>query len=431
MWRCGVMGFIGCLLVLGSTDALAQPDGWVVQPLAGSVPPSVRVLDATNGSVQRQFDAPPMALGAELARAQFSWVSDFNPRALDIALVGDRVILIGGDNSPLVGGQQFVVTFDQETLSPGPSSFTPGEGLSRLDLAFRWNQEAESAWEAIGEVSVPAPPRLEVSAEPDGRFSLRWEPDASGPEPGGFEVRGGPAGQLLPVMTGVGSDIRAWTSPLLPAGAYSMEVVSTNAVGASAPSNRIDLSVGESAIPSEPQSLTSAIADDVVRLSWSPPTGGPVPGGYVVEAAPAGSAVFAPVPQVFVPELRVSSVPAGTWHARVRAVTAGGAGAPSDIVTITAVSCTTAPSAPSSLALMATGRLLTLQWTPPGIGGAAEYVVEAGTAPGLTNLARLGTGGSAPSFQSPVPAGVFFVRVRAKNACGESPPSNEKAVVVP
>ena len=172
------------------------------------------------------------------------------------------------------------------------------------------------------------------------------------------------------------------------------------------------------------------MTDDVLRLSWSPPSDGPVPAAYVVEAARSGTASFSPVARVSDTEWRVSGVPVGMWQARLRAVTAGGLGPASPVVEVTASVCQAAPGPPTGFSVLATRRVLTLQWTPPAIGSAAEYLIEAGAGPGLANLVRLGTGGSAPSWQSAVPPGAYYLRMRARNSCGESAPSNEVLVVV-
>jgi predicted phage tail protein len=58
------------------------------------------------------------------------------------------------------------------------------------------------------------------------------------------------------------------------------------------------------------------------------------------------------------------------------------------------------------------------------------YRLEAGTAPGLSNAANTVIGPTTSFFTSGVPAGTYYVRVRAIDATGESAPSNEAVVVV-
>ena len=73
---------------------------------------------------------------------------------------------------------------------------------------------------------------------------------------------------------------------------------------------------------------------------------------------------------------------------------------------------------------------MTLSWGAAA-GNATSYVVEAGTAAGLTNIGALPTGNLDTSWSVPAPPGTYVVRVRAANAYGLGPESNEVAVVVP
>jgi hypothetical protein len=57
-------------------------------------------------------------------------------------------------------------------------------------------------------------------------------------------------------------------------------------------------------------------------------------------------------------------------------------------------------------------------------------VIEAGSAPGLSNLAVVGHPTTAASFSGVAP-GTYYVRVRGVNAQGAGFASNEVTVVVP
>jgi hypothetical protein len=90
--------------------------------------------------------------------------------------------------------------------------------------------------------------------------------------------------------------------------------------------------------------------------------------------------------------------------------------------------CTT-PGPPQALSSTVTGQLVQLNWTAPASGGQQQYVLEAGTGPGLANIASLLLPNSA-SFSVVAPPGTFHVRARAQNACGVSAASNEVVVNV-
>lgn len=92
----------------------------------------------------------------------------------------------------------------------------------------------------------------------------------------------------------------------------------------------------------------------------------------------------------------------------------------------------TVPGAAGALSAQVSGPRVTLSWQAPATGGAAGgYVVEAGSAPGLANLAVLPLPGGATSFAIDAPNGRYHVRVRATNTCGPGPASNEVIVDVP
>ena len=72
--------------------------------------------------------------------------------------------------------------------------------------------------------------------------------------------------------------------------------------------------------------------------------------------------------------------------------------------------------------------IVDLRWTASAGGYAPTgYVIEAGSAPGRSDLASLRVG-NVTRFTTTAPPGVYYVRVRAFNERGNSLPSNEVVV---
>lgn len=87
------------------------------------------------------------------------------------------------------------------------------------------------------------------------------------------------------------------------------------------------------------------------------------------------------------------------------------------------------PASPTNLSANVAGNAVSLTWTAPA-GVVRAYRVEAGTASGRSNLASAIVGATPSVFVPGVPAGTYYVRVRAVASDGESAPSNEVVVRV-
>ena len=195
-------------------------------------------------------------------------------------------------------------------------------------------------------------------------------------------------------------------------------------------------SAGALSAPGEPTSLVATVSGTSVTLAWTAPQSGDPVQVYVIEAGSASGlanlANFSTGDKATV--FSASGVAPGSYYVRVRAMSASGAtSGPSNeaLVVIGTVGCTSAPGAPGGLTLvLTTGGTVVLAWTPAP-GGPISYIVEAGSAPGLANLANndLGTPTTVLTATGVGP-GTYYVRVRARNLCGASPPSNEITVSV-
>jgi len=157
---------------------------------------------------------------------------------------------------------------------------------------------------------------------------------------------------------------------------------------------------------------------------------------YVIEAAsaPGGPANLANFNTGnALTTLIVPDVPAGTYYIRIRAVSSCGTSAPSSELQliVSVANASSCPSAPRSLQSSVSASTVTFTWLAPTTGTATSYVVQAGTQPGLADLANFDTGSTALTLvSSNVPAGSYYVRVYAKNTCGLSASSNEVLTVV-
>ena len=181
--------------------------------------------------------------------------------------------------------------------------------------------------------------------------------------------------------------------------------------------------------PAAPSNLTFTTAGTTVTLSWSAPSGGDPATSYVVEAgSAAGLANLAAFDTgSALTSLSVNNVPNGLYFVRVKARNSAGLSTPTNEVQITVGASCVIPPAPTNLRSCSAGTTVNLNWS--GSPGATSYVLEAGTSPGASNLSA-GDVGPGVSFTATAPPGTYYIRVRAKSACGTSAVSNEVVVQV-
>lgn len=154
-------------------------------------------------------------------------------------------------------------------------------------------------------------------------------------------------------------------------------------------------------------------------LSWGPLLGVRYAASEV-QLDPVGATMFA-----------TSSTFRGGASVQLVDVTSGAALAEAAVAG-SGMAVTFAPLAPSALAAQVTGATVQLDWQLPADSPAVTgYVLEAGSASGLANLATV-TLGPATSLTIPgVPRGRYYVRVRGVNVTGRGAPSSEVVLDVP
>ena len=212
-------------------------------------------------------------------------------------------------------------------------------------------------------------------------------------------------------------------------GNYYLRVRATNAGGTGGPSNEIRVVVGP---PDAPSGLSGGASGSTLSLSWIASTAGGAPSAYMIEAG--SSSGLADLANFSTGNSATSfianGVANGRYFIRVRAANLIGTSGPSNEVLV--VVGPPAPGAPSGLTWSSAGSSIALAWTAPGSGGPpAAYLVEAGSGPGLSNLANFSTGNTATSYAAGgIANGTYYVRVRAANTGGTSGTSNQVVLVV-
>lgn len=275
--------------------------------------------------------------------------------------------------------------------------------------------------------SAPLPPLDARSTVSGTQVTLGWQAS-----PGG----GVPTMYLLYVgTTAWGSDVANGTqlgnlltvASTLPNGTYYARIRARNAYGTSASSEPISFRIGSQL--ASPSGLTANWNGTVTTLSWVASAADSLeltPTDYVLEAGTAPGLAD-------VAELRVgketqfsADVPYGVYYVRVRAINDRGDSNPTEDLVVAAPG---SAQAPVELTQGGDGMTVSLSWSAPTGGGERPvgYMIEAGSDPGMSDLATIQVG-DVTSFTTQAPPGTYFVRVRAINSRGPGLPSNEVVI---
>jgi hypothetical protein len=259
---------------------------------------------------------------------------------------------------------------------------------------------------------------------------LSWDAPSYGGQVDTYVIEVGSdpgAGNVATVDTG--RSLTTFLANAVPAGIYFVRVRARNPFGSSPNSNELIVVVGET--PGPPTGLVATVSGSTALLTWNAPSYGGQVNTYVIEAGTTPGAANVAAIDTGGPLARFSAVavPAGTYFVRVRARNSQATGAASNEVRLV-VGETLGP--PVNLGATVAGSTVLLTWNPPSSGGAATaYVIEAGTSTGTANIGVIDTGNPATTFSATaVPAGVYFVRVRARNGLRVGDASNEVVVRV-
>ncbi len=304
-------------------------------------------------------------------------------------------------------------------------------GVMDAAVPFTWTVAGNGS-------SAPGTPTGPTATANGSSIAVSWTAPTTGGRPTAYVIEAGDApGYKNLAAFSTGGTGTSFTATGVARGRYLLRVRAVNGAGSSAPSNEVELVVGPRppAVPGAPANLTATVAGSSVTLSWIAPTTGSVPTAYQVEAGSWPGASDLTVFSTGTPATGywATGVANGTYYVRVRAASAAGLSASSnEVPVLVGPPPQVAPGAPSGLTAAAVGSTITLSWQAPATGGApASYRIEAGSGPGLSDVADFSTGHTAATFSaSGVLDGMYYLRVRATNEAGTSAPSNEAVMAV-
>jgi hypothetical protein len=305
-------------------------------------------------------------------------------------------------------------------------AFDPRWNNSQLNPAFRAIKASdfevvELGWRGGGSSCVPpgAPTALDV-ATAGLRARFTWTPPATGGALSDYLLEAGSGPGLADLATvPVPGGATAYEATAAP-GTYYVRVRARNACG-SAVSNAVAVVLTSVCVlPQAPGQPVASVAGSAVTVTWPAATGA---SSHVFEAGllPGQATLVNTV--VSQPAL-AAQAPPGIYFVRARGRNACGTG-PASPETMIPVGCA-APGPASPLSVAVNGRQVAFAWN--AADNTTDYVLEAGSGAGLTNIASLPVGGAAMTVLAP--PGTYHVRVRPRNACGSGLPSNEVVVTV-
>jgi subtilisin-like proprotein convertase family protein len=184
--------------------------------------------------------------------------------------------------------------------------------------------------------------------------------------------------------------------------------------------------------PEAPIGLAASVSGSTVVLRWRPAMSGARPTGYILEAGSTSGEndVFVLPTGNVLASFTAKGVKGGTYFVRVRASNAGGASEASNEAKVVVGNCTAPPSVPSGLSFSVNGSTVVLNWEASK-SGPTSYIVQTETGAEGNSPAVVDTAGLKTTFTAEdVAPGTYFVRVRARNACGGSALSEKVTVVV-
>jgi hypothetical protein len=273
--------------------------------------------------------------------------------------------------------------------------------------------------------AAPTPPASLAAAVSGSRVTLTWRRGSGGGAASDFLIYAGTSSWSSNLVDAYSLGNVLSVSSDLPPGRYFARVRARNAGGTSGTSNQVEFYVGRAL--ATPTRFDVSWQGSTATLQWNGAAGDSLedtPSTYVLDVGSSpGLSDIASTPVGNVTSFS-ADIAAGTYYVSVRAVNSLGTSRPTREIEIVAPG---APKAPAALNAGGTGNV-DLRWNAPEAGPAPTgYLIEAGSAPGLSDLAQVHVS-TLTQFSTAAPAGVYYVRVRAVNDSGAGPASNEVVV---
>lgn len=376
-----------------------------VQSTNGYVWPASHRAGSTGGA---------LPMGARMRLKASKDLSGFHPAMQKVFRAMQRYGLVVADNGTnmYISGT-FDTRWDNDILNPAFGA------LKASDFEI-----VQLGWGgASTPCAAPDAPRTVAASVSGAHVTLSW----SAPVNGGAQsyiVEGG----TQPGAANLGSFTVASTPTTLgfdaPPGTYFMRLRARSACGAaSAASNEVQIAVPAAGceLPGAAAQPAASVNGSTVTLSWNALAGVT---SYLLEAGSAPSLadlLRVPIAGTSI----VGTAPPGTYYVRVRGQNACGTGPASpDRTVLVGGGC--APPAPAgALTSNVSGNTVTVQW--PAMAGATAYRIEAGSAPGQSNVAAADLTTTVVSAQAP--PGTYYIRVHGTNACGGIGPATNEVTV--
>ena len=286
------------------------------------------------------------------------------------------------------------------------------------------------------EVRRPGTPAALTSSVQGPTITLDWQAPISGGPVQSYVLDAGysPGSTLVSMPLGPRTTV---SLPGVPPGTYVLRIRATGSGGTSNTSNEVAATIGGCASPPRsPRALAAYANGSLVTLRWNDDDGCEGRQFRLLVGTRSGAADLGAVP--LTQTSLFAAIPSGQYFVRVVTEIRGGASAPSNEVRLVGGGACQSPAVALTLGAEVQNRVLTLQWdaVDPAAAESVDaatpltYVLEAGLAPGSSNLGTLPLGRTT-SVSAAVPPGQYYVRVRAASACGLGPASNDIGVTVP